>query len=76
MPDLHVIHVGFVAAAFLALCAASCSGQSIALFGDSLSDNGNGYAANAKFVLQTSEVYPEVRPVKVLAVLMPDGDGC
>ena len=26
------------------------------LFGDSLSDNGNGYAGNAKFVLRTNQV--------------------
>lgn len=36
------------------LAAASCKAQSVVLFGDSLSDNGNGYAANAKFVLRTT----------------------
>ncbi len=30
--------------------------DSIVLFGDSLSDNGNGYAGNAKFVLRTNQV--------------------
>ncbi len=32
------------------------SPDSIVLFGDSLSDNGNGYAGNAKFVLRTNQV--------------------
>ena len=32
------------------------STDSIVLFGDSLSDNGNGYARNAKFVLRTNQV--------------------
>lgn len=31
------------------------SSQSIVLFGDSLSDNGDGYAGNAMFVLRTNE---------------------
>lgn len=31
------------------------SSQSTVLFGDSLSDNGNGYAGNAMFVLRTNE---------------------
>lgn len=38
------------------LCAAVVSGQDIVLLGDSLSDNGNGYAGNAKLVLQTNDV--------------------
>ena len=32
------------------------SPDTIVLFGDSLSDNGNGYAGNAKFVLRTNQV--------------------
>jgi len=32
------------------------STDGIVLFGDSLSDDGNGYAGNAKFVLRTNEV--------------------
>ena len=31
---------------------------SIVQFGDSLSDNGNGYAGNAKFVLRTNQASP------------------
>lgn len=31
-------------------------GQDIVLLGDSLSDNGNGYAGTVKFVLQTNDV--------------------
>ena len=34
------------------------SAQSIVLFGDSLSDNGNGYAGNAKYVLRTNQARP------------------
>ena len=38
------------------LCLAVVKGQDIILLGDSLSDNGNGYAGTTKFVLQTNEV--------------------
>lgn len=31
------------------------SAPSVVLFGDSLSDNGNGYAGNAKFILRTNQ---------------------
>ena len=34
----------------------SLSTDGIVLFGDSLSDDGNGYAGNAKFVLRTNQV--------------------
>ena len=42
----------------LSCCGASNGSptDSIVLFGDSLSDNGNGYAGNAKFVLRTNQV--------------------
>lgn len=40
-----------------ALCLlARSAAQDIILFGDSLSDNGGGYAQNAKFVLRTNDV--------------------
>lgn len=39
------------------LCLACAKAQDIILLGDSLSDNGNGYAATVKFVLQTNEVW-------------------
>ena len=39
------------------------SKQSIDLFGDSLSDNGNGYAGFAKFILRTNQA--SFRRVKV-----------
>ena len=34
--------------------------DAIVLFGDSLSDNGNGYAGNAKFVLRTNQVIDRI----------------
>lgn len=46
-----------VLAFFFAACIiGGAIAQDIVIFGDSLSDNGNGYAANAKLVLQTDEV--------------------
>ncbi|KAK9811935.1 hypothetical protein WJX73_000849 [Symbiochloris irregularis] len=44
---------------FLLLQGLLCNAAPIVFFGDSLSDNGNGYAATAKFVLRTTETYPE-----------------
>ena len=44
---------------FLWSCSTAVRGSSpdaIVLFGDSLSDNGNGYAGNAKFILRTNQV--------------------
>ena len=45
-----------IAAFCMACMLARVAAQEIVLFGDSLSDNGNGYAANAKFVLRTTDV--------------------
>lgn len=44
---------------------ASAAAHTIVLFGDSLSDNGNGYAENAKFVLRTTDV-------RALHIFYPD----
>ena len=44
------------AVAVLCFCLVAVgAAQNIVLFGDSLSDNGNGYAGNAKFVLRTNQ---------------------
>ena len=52
------------ALAILAACSArsaNAAAPNIVLFGDSLSDNGNGYAGNAKFVLRTNQVIAHAR---------------
>ena len=41
----------------IVLFAAVVGGQDIFFLGDSLSDNGNGYAATVKLALQTNEVF-------------------
>lgn len=49
----------FLALILFLTCCGAINGStmdSIVLFGDSLSDNGNGYAGNAKFVLRTNQV--------------------
>ena len=40
------------------LLAAVAVGQDIVMLGDSLSDNGSGFAAYVKLVLQTNDVSP------------------
>lgn len=62
-----------ILAAFLCALCSVASAQDIVLFGDSLSDNGNGYAATAKFVLRTDQVAsltPSQQPSVLLLALV------
>ena len=66
----------------LSLIALRCSSApSVVLFGDSLSDNGNGYAGNAKYVLRTNQashhrpIWKAVKP-PLLACVGPAYTSC